>query len=87
MQQFVYKLELKHQVSIDEAEEALNNYSVIRRVARGNVNGEDVYAAYAHISNGRYLMVFFIRKKGNALLPISARDMVMKERRYYEKQK
>ena len=46
---------------------------------------EDVYAAYAHIQNGRYLIVFFIKKTGGKLLPISARDMDNAERRYYEK--
>jgi len=36
---------------------------------------------------GRYLIVFFIHKHGNAALPISARDMTTSERRYYERQK
>lgn len=86
-QRFVDKLAFKHQVSIEEAEEVFNSSTVIRKVAKGYVNNENVYAAYAHISNGRYLVVFFINKKGNRALPISARDMDNSERRYYEKQK
>jgi uncharacterized DUF497 family protein len=49
------------------------------------VKGEDVYAAYAQIQNGRYLIVFFIQKKDGKILPISARDMDKAERRYYGK--
>ena len=86
-QQFVEKLAFKHQVSIEEAEEALSGNPVIRKVAKGRVKNENIYAAYEHIHNGRYLIVFFINKKGNRALPISARDMDNSERKYYEKQK
>ena len=86
-QKFVDKFAYKHQVSIEEAEEVLNSSPIIRKVAKGHVNGENVYAAYAYIHNGRYLIVFFINKKGNRALPISARDMDSSERKYYEKQK
>jgi uncharacterized DUF497 family protein len=54
---------------------------------RGHIDHEDIYAAYTQIHNGRYLIVFFINKKGNSALPISARDMDNKKRRYYENQK
>jgi len=57
------------------------------KLARGHVDNEDIYAAYTQIHNGRYLIVFFINKQGNSALPISARDMDNKERRYYENQK
>ncbi len=86
-QQFVDKLAFKHQVSIEEVEEVFNNYPIIRKVAKGHVNNENVYAAYAHIHSGRYLIVFFVNKKGNRALPVSARDMDNSERKYYEKQK
>lgn len=85
-QYFVDKLASKHRVSIDEAEEVLSGSPIIRKVAKGNINKENVYAAYSQISNGRYLVIFFINKKGNRILPISARDMDIKERKYYEKQ-
>lgn len=82
---FVEKLARKHQVQIEEAEEALENNPLIRRVTKGNCQGEDVYTAYAQLRNGRYLLVVFIKKRGHAILPISARDMDEAERRYYEK--
>ncbi len=86
-QQFVDKLAFKHHVSIEEVEEVLSSRPIIRKVAKGYVNDENVYAAYSHIHNGRYLIVFFIKKKGDRALPISARDMDNSERKYYEKQK
>lgn len=86
-QQFVEKLGSKHRVSIEEAEAVLGRRPVIRKVSRGHVKGENVYAAYAQILSGRYLIVFFINKKGNRALPISARDMDPAERRYYERQR
>ena len=84
---FVEKLAYKHKVTIFEVEEALNHNPVIRKIAKGNVKGEDVYAAYKQISNGRFLIVIFIKKKGSVVLPISARDMDSSERNYYERQK
>ncbi|NIM14733.1 MAG: BrnT family toxin [Candidatus Aminicenantes bacterium] len=86
-QQFVEKISFKHQVSIIEVEEVLNSHPFVCKVARGQVDDEDIYAAYSQIHNGRYLIVFFIKKKGNRALPISARDMDRKERKYYENQK
>ena len=86
-QKFVDKLAFKHQVSIDEVEEVLCDDPIIRKMAKGHVKNENVYAAYKHISNGRYLIVFFIHKKGSRALPISARDMDNSEKKYYEKQK
>jgi uncharacterized DUF497 family protein len=86
-QRFVEKISLKHQVSIDEVEEVLSSHPFVCKVAKGHVDHENIYAAYSQIHNGRYLIVFFIHKKGNKALPISARDMDNKERRYYENQK
>jgi len=81
--QFVEKLAEKHQVSVSEAEDVLHSKPLIRKVGKGHVKGENVYAAYGQSVAGRYLVVFYIRKKTGALLPISARDMDEAERRYY----
>jgi len=54
---------------------------------RGNVEGEDVYAAMGRTAAGRYLIVFFISKPGAQALPISARDMTAKEKNLYARQK
>ena len=85
--QFVEKLAVKHGVAVKEAEEVLCSKPHIRKVSRGYVKGEHVYAAYGQSAAGRYLAVFYIRKLTGALLPISARDMDGTERRYYEKQR
>jgi uncharacterized DUF497 family protein len=83
----VEKLAAKHGVSIAEAEEVLLSEPVVRRMVRGHVRGEDVYAALAQIARGRYLIVFFIDKTRGMALPISARDMNPAERKYYAKHK
>ena len=86
-EQFVEKLEIKHNVTIYEVEEALYSKPLVRKVAKGRVRGEDIYSAQAQINNGRYLVVFFIRKKYDIALPISAREMALAERKYYDKHK
>lgn len=85
--QFVEKLAKKHGVSIDEAEDILSATPLIRKMSKGKVKGEHVYAAYGQTKGGRYLVVFYIRKARATILPISARDMDSAERNYYGKQK
>ena len=84
---FVDKIEYRHQVSTFEVEDVLFSRPVIRRAERGRVKGEDLYTAYGQTEMGRYLIVFFVRKRQTAALPISARDMTRAERKYYERQK
>ena len=85
--QFVEKLEVKHGVSVEEVEDVLDNKPHLRKVAKGNVKGENVYAAFGQTFGGRYLVIFYIRKLDGAILPISARDIDDGERNYYGKQK
>ena len=85
--QFVEKLAEKHGVTMTEAEEVLRSKPHIRKMGRGHVKGEHVYAAYGQSAAGRYVVVFYIRKMTGAILPISARDMDDAERRYYERQR
>ena len=85
--QFVEKLTQKHGVSVTEAEDVLASNPQIRKMSKGRVKGENVYAAYGQTGGGRYLVVFYIRKATGAILPISARDMDNAERNYYGKQK
>jgi uncharacterized DUF497 family protein len=82
----VEKLADKHGVSVAEVEEVLLSRPIVRRMVKGHVRGEDVYAALTQIRSGRYLIVFFIDKKRGMALPISARDMSPAERKYYAKQ-
>lgn len=86
-EQFIEKLEVKHSVSVEEVEDVLGSKPHIRKVAKGNVKGENVYAAFGQTIGGRYLVIFYIRKLDGAILPISARDMDDGERNYYGKQK
>ncbi len=83
----VEKLADKHGVSAAEAEEALRSHPLVRKVAKGRVRGEHIYAALGQIRSGRYLIVFFIRKAHGIMMPISARDMNSSERRYYERER
>jgi len=85
--QFVEKLAWKHGVSTTEVEETLRANPHLRKVGKGNVKGENVYAAYGQTKAGRYLVVIYIRKPKGVILPISARDMDDAERKYYEHQK
>lgn len=85
--QFVQKLAEKHGVSLSEAEELLNARPHIRKVSKGKVRGENVYAAFGQTAAGRYLVIFYILKLTGAILPISGRDMDDAERKYYGRQK
>lgn len=85
--EYVEKLEALHQVSTDEAEEIICGTTLFSRMKKGRVKGEDVYRARGQTEAGRLLMVFFILKKRlNAALPISAREMDDKERRRYKRE-
>ena len=81
----VEKIERKHHVTQDEVREILKSSSQFRFVEKGHRRGENLYMALGQTGAGRYLAVFFVRKKTRQALPISARDMTHRERRRYEK--
>ena len=84
LDEFIEKLAVKHNVSLGEVEQVFLNSPHIRFISKGRKQrDEDVYAAYGQTENGRYLSVFFIYKKGNLALIISARNMDNKERKRY----
>ena len=85
LEEIVEKIEHKHQVRQDEVREVLSGSSHFRFVEKGHRRGENVYSALGQTGAGRYLIVFFIRKKTGQALPVSARDMTTSERRRYEK--
>ena len=72
LDQFVSKLDVKHHVTTPEVEEVLRGQAKVRRVAKGDVKGEDVYLALGQTEAGRYLAVFFVLKRDRSILPISA---------------
>jgi uncharacterized protein len=80
------KLASKHQVEVDEVRQALLNQPRIRFAEKGNIPGEDVYAAIGQTFEGRYLIVFFVFKPPTrTAIIISSRDMTHKERKQYGK--
>jgi len=79
------KLELKHNVTMEEVEETLNNNPEFRFLEKGKRKGEDVYMALGRTDAGRYLSILFIYKKTKEVLILSARDMAKKERKQYGK--
>jgi uncharacterized DUF497 family protein len=78
------KIESKHSASQDEVEAIFFSNPRFRFVERGQRPDEDVYSASGRTDEGRYLIVFFIHKRDNTALILSARDMDEKERRRYE---
>ncbi len=87
LKKIIEKIQIKHNVSIEEVEEVLMSNAIYNRSKKGNVKGEDVYLAYGTTSSGRYLLVAFIFKKPDTGIIISARTMTAKERRYYNERK
>ena len=85
LRDIIDKLTFKHQVDTSEVEEVFDNRPRIQFLRKGNRKGEDVYIALGRSEAGRYLAVIFIHKKGNHALIVSARDMVKKERKQYER--
>lgn len=77
----------RNQVSIAEVEDVLQHKPPVRKIGKGKIKGEDLYAAYGQTEAGRYLIVFYLRKSPKTALPISARDMDNSERNYYARQK
>lgn len=79
------KIAWKHHVDPDEAIEALTEGTKFRFVEKGHRPGEDVYAALGKTNAGRYLIVFFIYRKDQSIIILSARDMTDAERKRYDK--
>jgi len=85
LDEIVEKISAKHHVGLDEMREVLNTSSHFRFVEKGHRRGENVYSALGQTDSGRYLIIFFVHKKGNQALILSARDMTDAERKRYEK--
>ncbi|MCX7013711.1 MAG: BrnT family toxin [Candidatus Sumerlaeota bacterium] len=86
LRDIVDKLAWKHNVSTGEVDEALGSSGVrFRLLEKGDVQGENLYAAMGRTDAGRYLVILFVHKASGEALVISARDMTRKERRTYGK--
>lgn len=86
VESFVDKIRDKHGVTPEEVEYVLEHRPHFRYVERGHVKGEDVYEAWGQTAGGRYLIVFFIHKRDAHAVPISARPMTFKEKKFYARQ-
>lgn len=85
LENIVDKIEIKHGLTPEEAEEIFFNIPKIRFVERGHRKGDNVYSATGQTDAGRYLIVFFIYKSPGSALVVSVRDMDSKEKRRYER--
>ncbi|MYE54816.1 MAG: BrnT family toxin [Chloroflexi bacterium] len=82
------KIEDKHHVTQYEAEEVFfNERPVYHFIERGERRNQDVYSVSGRTDAGRYLIVFFILKRRNVGLILSARDMTRSERRLYARRR
>jgi len=79
------KLERKHAVKQEEIRQVFASSPRFRFVERGHRRDEDVYSAMGQTEAGRYLGIFFVLKKDNRALILSARDMTDQERKKYGK--
>jgi uncharacterized protein len=69
----------------NEVIEIFNNKPKVRLLEKGIQKDENIYLAAGQTDNGRYLVIFFIYKKYNNAIVISAREMSKKERKSYVK--
>ena len=83
--EIIEKLEIKHNVTVEEVEELFGPGTIYRRGPQGKRQGENLYKAYGQTETGRYLFIVFIYKLNRRALILSARDMTDKERRLYRK--
>lgn len=67
----------------EKSERVFANRPRFRFVEKGHRVGENIYSALGRTGQGRYLIVFFIRKKDGRALILSARNMTDSERRKY----
>lgn len=85
LEDIIDKLFVKHGVEKYEVREVLNSRPLFIFVEKGHRKDENVYAALGQTESGRYLIVFFVYKKGKMALILSARNMSKSERRRYGK--
>ncbi|CAG0945493.1 hypothetical protein ANRL1_02382 [Anaerolineae bacterium] len=85
MRSVVDKIMRKHDVMPDEVEQLFAGHPRFRFIEKGKTEGEDMYAAMGQTDEGRYLIVYFIRKSPIEALVITAREMESGERGRYGK--
>lgn len=81
----VEKLAKKHSISPSEVEEVFLDKPKFKQGPKGYKRGEKGYYCLGRSDGGRFVFVFFILKKENKAMIISARDMDTKEKRFYQR--
>lgn len=79
------KLAWKHRVDAEEVDQVLFGEPMFRKLQKGYIPDEHVYAAFGQTESGRYLTVIFIYKVSREALILTARDMDHSERKAYER--
>jgi hypothetical protein len=85
LEEIVEKITSKHHVTPKEVRDIFHTSTHFRYVEKGHRSGENVFSALGKTDSGRFLIVFFVYKKSNQALILSARDMTDAERKRYEK--
>lgn len=84
----VDKLNWKHHITVKEVEEVMSSKPRIHFKEKSKIDPEEnLYAAFGVTEAGRYLLVLFILKSHQRALVITARDMTLTEKKYYEKRR
>ena len=83
LEEIVQKLIWKHSVETEEVREIFLNNPRFRFIEKGHRKDENVYTALGRTDAGRYLSCYFVYKKDNRALILSARDMTDAERKRY----
>lgn len=73
------KIESKHRVSFEEAEEVCLSEHVVRRGREG------LYNLFGQTDAGRYLLVVLVNEGSGTWKIVTARDMTSAERRLYQR--
>lgn len=83
LEQYVEKLERKHDVTPEEVEAMFFAKPAYRFVENGQIQDENLYSAMGQTEDGRYIIAFFIHKRDGRALIISARSMDDAEKKRY----
>ena len=84
----VDKLSWKHKVTTTEIEQVLSRNPRIAFKEKGKHDpDENLYVALGNTEAGRYLFVLFILKSHQRALILTARDMTISEKKYYDKKR
>ena len=83
-QEILEKIEDKHGINFHEVQELFRRPQVALRSAKDQY-GERRYVSLGQTSAGRYLFVVYTVPKPFLAKVITARDMMDRERRYYQK--